>query len=117
MKYFISPEQEPKEKLIEENILEIISNNFPNCNIEKIKDEKRIYSFEIIFREDDSFVEILIPKKLDSLVINTNILEDLVEFINEIRKLFSKNEKILLYDEAYSYIVPIPIEGITIDML
>jgi len=117
MKYFISPDQEPKEKLIEENILEIILRNFPNSKVERIKDEKRIYSFEIICREDDSFVEILIPKTLDSIVINTNILEDLVILISEIRKQFSKNENVLLYDEAYSYIVTIPMGGITVDML
>ncbi len=117
MKYFISPDKEPKEKLIEAKLIQIISKYFPNATIEKIEDEKRAYSHQAIFEKDEKFTDILIPKSLDSLVINTNMLDDLIDFINAIRNQFLENENILLYDESYSYVVPIPNEGIMSDML
>ena len=118
MKYFISPDKQPLEKLSEEKLMEIINRNFSNVKTEKIEDVDRAYLSEIsIKKNSEDYIDILIPKTLDSLVIQTNIIHNLFQFINEIRKEFLKDENVLLYDESYSYVISIPYDGIERDML
>ncbi|MGE8433357.1 hypothetical protein [Chryseobacterium joostei] len=117
MKYFISPDKEPNARLSEERLLEIISKYFPKSVIEKIDDEKRTYFYQTMFKTNDNYIDVFIPKTLDSVVLNTNMLSDLSAFITDIRQQFSKQDNVLLYDESYSYVVPIPFEGVTNDNL
>lgn len=108
MKYFISPDQEPINKLSLDNLLSIIFKYFPEAKIIKIDEQDREYLYQFSYYERNEFIEICIPKSLDSLVIETNVISELTKFVSDLRREFSKQDNVLLYDESYSFNVPIP---------
>lgn len=116
MKYFISPDASPSTLLNIESTIKLIKGHFRTSIESRIDDSNREYLYEINYNVSDKFLDILIPKTFDSLVFDTNMLCEMYAFINELRKEFSVKDNVLLYNESYDIVIPIPNEGISLKL-